>query len=89
MTNTFPFTEQDTHMALWASETAEDTSTWYAWIKKVEAILGHDSDGDQAEDGYSLDNFYDQWEAGYSPERAVADKAIVLKPGRDGYPKGY
>ena len=32
---------------------------WEKWAEKVEELLGHDLDGDQEEDGYSIDYAYD------------------------------
>lgn len=42
------------------------------WADKVEKILGHDLDGDQDQDGYSLDFASDAFDRGESPEHYVA-----------------
>jgi hypothetical protein len=70
----------DPHLALWQSETyvSPQEQGWYRWIRKLESVFGH-YDGTQEIDGYSLDNFYDMWEAGYTVERAIAERHIVLK----------
>lgn len=67
------FVESDTHMALWQAESAALAETpWEAWAKEAESLFGRSLDGEQSEDGYSLDGFYDLWKAGKTPERAVA-----------------
>lgn len=55
-------------------------ANWLAWVKKVEKLLGHDLDGDEEADGYSLDYAYAAWEcdlgpgkAGVTPEEYVAE----------------
>lgn len=75
--------EVNPHLALWQAETYQspEDRAWSAWYDKLVALFGN-PDGSQVEDGYSLDNFYDMWEAGYSVETAIANKHIVLKPGR-------
>lgn len=62
--------ETNPHAALWASENYVSPSekAWLAWVKKVERLLGHDLDGHQDRDGYSLDFAYAEWEAGVSAE---------------------
>ena len=54
-----------------ASESAqlESDAAWLAWVRRAEAILGHDLDGDNSAnsraagtaDGYSLDDAYDAY----------------------------
>jgi hypothetical protein len=39
-----------------------------SWVEKVEKVVGHDLDGDKDEDGYSLDDAFDCYEKGISPE---------------------
>lgn len=48
---------------------------WLAWVKKVEKLLGHDLDGNQDSDGYSLGFAYAAWEAGESAAAYVAEIA--------------
>lgn len=61
------------HLDLWAYESAAcEPTEWEHWINAVEAILGHSADGDGNTDGYSLDDFYDQWKQGLSPVAATA-----------------
>lgn len=58
----------DDHLAIYAAEGAALLPTaWERWETDLEALLGHSTDGDLAEDGYSLDTFYDMWEAGLAP----------------------
>lgn len=67
------YVDGDTQMALWQSEVAAlEESAWEAWAKEAERVFGRSLDGDQHEDGYSLDGFYDLWKEGHTPERAVA-----------------
>jgi hypothetical protein len=42
------------------------------WAKKVEKILGHDLDGDQQTDGYSLDFALDEFNKGMTPAEYAA-----------------
>ncbi len=68
--------EINPHLALWQSETAVDSSerAWLRWIAKVERPVGHDMDGDEAVDGYSLDFAYDVFSWGdYTPEEYIAE----------------
>jgi hypothetical protein len=46
---------------------------WLAWCRKVEKILGHSLDGDQARDGYSLDFAHDEFCNGLTPAEYVAE----------------
>lgn len=48
------------------------------WAARVEKLLGHDLDGDQEEDGYSLDFASDAFDKGLSPEKYAA----LVKSGR-------
>jgi hypothetical protein len=48
---------------------------WSRWVDAVEKLLGHDLDGDQDTDGYSLDCAYEAWNRGevrITPEEYVA-----------------
>ncbi|MFC0313662.1 hypothetical protein ACFQNE_02635 [Gordonia phosphorivorans] len=61
------------HLAGWAAESAAcDPTDFDKWIDKVELLLGVSVDGDDETDGFSLDGFNDMWEAGRTPEQAVA-----------------
>ncbi|MCK0441078.1 hypothetical protein MUG78_16890 [Gordonia alkaliphila] len=61
------------HLAGWAAESqACELDDFARWIDRVEQLLGVDVDGDEAIDGFSLDGFDDMWEAGRTPEQAVA-----------------
>ena len=63
----------DIHMAIWQAEQAvpEHEARWLMWIEEVEKLLGHDADGDQSTDGYSMDGFYDMFKTGMSAVSAV------------------
>lgn len=66
----------DTHLALGLAESAAcEPTDWERWVDAVEALLGHDADGDQTIDGYSLDGFYTAWKSGTTPEQALAETA--------------
>lgn len=49
---------------------------WLKWAKAVEKIMGHDIDGNQERDGYSIDYAYAAWEAGDSA-RVCAEEFII------------
>jgi hypothetical protein len=49
---------------------------WLKWIDEVEALCGHDLDGNEATDGYSLDGCGDMFDSGMTPEDAF--RAIVF-----------
>lgn len=46
---------------------------WMRWVHKVERLLGHDLDGNQDQDGYSLDYACDMFENKLTPEQYVAE----------------
>lgn len=48
---------------------SNDENRWFAWVDRAERLLGLDSlDGDAVEDGYSLDDAHDRFEAGMPAE---------------------
>lgn len=53
------------------SYSSPSEQAWLAWCKAVERLLGHDLDGDDESEGYSLDEAYACWEAGDSPQTYV------------------
>lgn len=60
------------HLDLWSAETAAlEPTDWEHWIGVLENIVGHDLDGDQAEDGYSYDGFHEMWKEGLPPAAAA------------------
>jgi hypothetical protein len=52
--------------------TALRKSPFEKWADKVEKILGHDLDGDQSTDGYSLDFALVAFQQGQTPKQYVA-----------------
>jgi hypothetical protein len=52
-------------------------SPWELWAERVERILGHNLDGDQEQDGYSLDFALVEFERGLTPAQYAA---TVLRP---------
>lgn len=72
--------EINPHLGLWQSENyvSPVERAWERWVRQVEKLVGHDLDGDQRRDGYSLDMAYGAFEAGetaisYSVEVMSAD----------------
>lgn len=48
---------------------------WFRFAKECERLLGHDLDGNDTagfDCGYSIDEAYDKWQAGYTPHAYVA-----------------
>lgn len=67
------------HLEFAASESAAlEPSDWEKWVNQVETILGHDLDGNETEDGYSLGYASDAWEAGKTPEQYAASVRIQV-----------
>jgi len=58
------------HMATESAGLKKDD--WEYWAEKAEALAGHDLDGNQETDGYSIDFAYDAYKAGQTPEDYVA-----------------
>lgn len=54
---------------------------WETWIKHCEVLLGHDLDGDQKRDGYSMDFAHDAFLALETPEQYVAEVRRAQKVG--------
>lgn len=46
---------------------------WIEWVNDLEDTIGHDLDGDQQADGYSMDWIYQLWKQGHSVDQAVHD----------------
>lgn len=67
--------EINPHLALGLSESFESDSdrAWSRWVRKAERMLGHDLDGNQDRDGYSLDRASDYFAKGDTVEMYVAD----------------
>lgn len=66
------------HLEFAAIESFESPSdrSWDAFVQKVELLLGSNLDGNQAEDGYSIDFAYDHWREGYSAAEYVTQVEI-------------
>lgn len=70
----------DDHMAVWD---AEDTrpGKWEIWCNALEKLIGHDLDGSQVRDGFSLDHTFKMWMDGLTIQAArdviEHNKAIV------------
>lgn len=57
------------HMIIWQAEAlALQPTAWEKWADAAEALLGHGLDGDQDTDGYSMDDAYDAFRLGWTPE---------------------
>lgn len=69
------------HMALGLAESeaargTDEDIAWEKWLKKAAELIGVDHlDGDESEDGYSLDMAYADFEHGYTPENYAATVA--------------
>jgi hypothetical protein len=55
---------------------------WFRWVAKVKKLLSLDSlDGDQETEGFSLDDAYECWEVGFTPEeyrdRAISNMILI------------
>jgi hypothetical protein len=59
--------EQEMALEFHRNEMNLGPSQFERWAARVEKIVGHDLDGDQTEDGYSLDGASDAFDAGMSP----------------------
>lgn len=50
---------------------------WYLWLREAERLIGHSLDGNDPDfehgDGYSMDEAYNEWEAGKAPQAYVSD----------------
>ena len=53
------------HLEFAAAESAAlEPTEWERWATRVERLLGHSLDGNQADDGYSMDEAFEAWESG-------------------------
>lgn len=58
---------EGSHLEFAATESAAlEPTGWERWIAAAEQAIGHDIDGDETEDGYSLDGAYECWRNGWS-----------------------
>lgn len=58
---------------LMLDEPAAEDRRWLAYAAAIEQKLGHDLDGDQEVEGYSIDQAYDYFLDGADIEQAVAE----------------
>lgn len=58
------------HLELWEFETYESPQliAWIKWCDKAEKICGHSLDGDKGVDRYCMDDAYEAFLAGKSPQ---------------------
>ncbi len=66
----------DATIAFHAHEAGTDAAgraerAWLDWAKKVETLIGHDLDGDQDADGYSIDRAVDLYESKWTAIEAA------------------
>lgn len=60
------------HLEFAAQESEALVSTsCESWLEKAERLVGHSLDGDQREDGYSLNGAVEAWRSGQSPAAYV------------------
>lgn len=65
--------QDDDHITIHDAEVAAlEPTDWEQWVEQVEAILGYDTDGEFAEDGYSLGSFHRMWKQGWTVQQAAA-----------------
>lgn len=50
---------------------------WDNWVREAERLLGHDLDGDEAINGYSLDSAYNAFTRRITPQAYV--NAVTIK----------
>lgn len=69
------------HLALWKSETAvsPEEVAFAHWLGNLEHEIGHDMDGDQDVDGYSIDLANTFFIDELTVEEAVAEFTILKK----------
>ncbi len=59
------------NIAYSTDEREADEGRQLAWIEEVEGLLGHSLDGNQKEQGYSLDYASDLYDKYYTPQAAA------------------
>lgn len=66
------YVKNDTHMETWTHETRQTPveESWMEWITEIEIATGF-VDGNVAEDGYSIDLYYDLWKQGKTTGEAM------------------
>jgi hypothetical protein len=64
------------------SYTSPREQRWLAWIRQAETLVGHSLDGDEDEDGYSMDGAYAAWEHGETPAAYAAEVSPRNNPRR-------
>lgn len=71
------------HDEVWQMETESLNSdaAWIKWTNYVETYLGHDLDGDQEKDGYSIDHAYDAYRGGMTAKAYAS--LVIYGPSRE------
>lgn len=80
--------EINPHLALLQSESyvSRDEIQWLSWVDNVAHLLGrYDLDGDQDEDGYSLDLSHDFFVAGLTPQEAADEFRVFISESPNGW----
>lgn len=69
----------EAHLAFRKHELGNDLNEqkWLKWATDVEAVLEHGLDGDQQEDGYSIDTAFDFYEDGLTVQEAASEFATL------------
>ena len=65
------------HQAIWEAESTAPTG-WERWAEEAERVAGVSLDGDQVDDGYSLDDAYQQYLKGQSAEDYGNEVAAIV-----------
>ena len=65
------------HLDIWAGESTVP-SAWERWADEAERVAGVSLDGDQIDDGYSLDDAYEQYLKGQSAEDYGNEVAAIV-----------
>ncbi len=58
-------------------DSQDEDNRWKHWIENVEIGLGHDLDGDQKIDGYSIDYAFDFFDDGLTSNEAVIEFTAI------------
>lgn len=72
------------HLEVWKNENirSQKDYDWFRWCETVRDEVRFNLDGDQEENGYSLDELYDWFESGIGPFDAAAKLLDQVKSPR-------